>query len=154
MAVCQWNGYNNNLCNHLYEKLFTLSSIRQLQLDEVCSVDHLICIWVKSTQSQESLWSHMGKLTCVNCRENKVIMSLSLYRLIPVSSSVMVKNEAPYTASCSFFFFDWSEWFSPAAHLRKTDDNAVGVIYCDFTKMNMSSTFSSCKCGYAEKIKK
>lgn len=104
MAVCQWNGYNNNLCNHLYEKLFTLSSIRQLQLDEVCSVDHLICIWVKSTQSQESLWSHMGKLTCVNCRENKVIMSLSLYRLIPVSSSVMVKNEAPYTASCSFFF--------------------------------------------------
>lgn len=49
------------------------------------------------------------------------------------------------------FFFDWSEWFPPAAHLRKTDDNAVGVIYSDFTKMNMRSTFSSCKCGCAQK---
>ena len=51
-------------------------------------------------------------------------------------------------------FFDWSEWFSPAAHLRKTDDNAVGVIYCDFTKMNMSGAFSSCKCGCAGEKKK
>lgn len=68
-----------------------------------------------------------------------------------MSSSVMGKNEAPYAASCSFF--DWSEWFSPAAHLRKTDDNAVGVIYCDFTKMNMSGAFSSCKCGCAGKKK-
>lgn len=66
-----------------------------------------------------------------------------------MSSSVMVKHEAPYAASCSSF--DWSEWFSPATHLRKTDDNAVGVIYCDFTKMNMSSAFSSCKCGRVEK---
>lgn len=50
-----------------------------------------------------------------------------------------------------FFFFDWSEWFPPAAHLRKTDDNAVGVIYSDFTKMNMRSAFSSCKCACAQK---
>lgn len=56
--------------------------------------------------------------------------------------------------AAAFFFFDWSEWFSPAAHLRKTDDNAVGVIYCDFTKMNMSGAFSSCKCGCAKKKKK
>lgn len=77
------------------------------------------------------------------------LLTVWLSSLIPMSSSMMVKNEAPYAASCSFF--DWSEWFSPAAHLRKTDDNAVGVIYCDFTKMNMRSTFSSCKCGCAQK---
>lgn len=42
--------------------------------------------------------------------------------------------------------FDWSEWFSQA-HLRKIDDNAVEIIYYNFTKMNMSCVFSSCKCG-------
>lgn len=99
----------------------------------------------------------MGKIASVNCRENKVITPFSpaspcVSLLIPVSSSVMVKNEAPYAASCSFFLIEVSD-FSPAAHLRKTDDNAVGVIYCDFTKMNMSSAFSSCKCGCAEKKK-
>lgn len=42
--------------------------------------------------------------------------------------------------------FDWSEWFSQA-HLHKIDDNAVEIIYYNFTKMNMSCVFSSCKCG-------
>lgn len=48
--------------------------------------------------------------------------------------------------------FEWNEWFFQAAHLRKTDDDAVGVIYCDFTVMNMRSTFSSCKCGCAKTL--
>lgn len=48
--------------------------------------------------------------------------------------------------------FERNEWFFQAAHLRKTDDNAVGVIYGDFTMMNMRSTFSSCKCGCAETL--
>lgn len=51
--------------------------------------------------------SHANEIAPVNERENKVMMSLSpqfpwLSPLIPASSCMMVKNEAPYAASCSF----------------------------------------------------
>lgn len=107
----------------------------------------------QKTHGCEPLHSHRGGMASVNRRDNKVIMcspsqpqrlSLSLC----LSRSFLIP--APHAASWSFFisfFFDWSEWFSPATHLRKTDDNAVAVIYGDFTKINMSGAFSSCKCG-------
>lgn len=73
----------------------------------------------------------------------------SYYDLLSLFNSCVLQCDGKKWGSlrCKLQLFDWSEWFSSAAHLRKTDDNAVGVIYCDFTKMNLSSAFSSCKCG-------